>query len=130
MMEETVGCETTITGFPQIWAFIEGQPFILSGLAISHQRDTISSTTSMKITSQSIKGSGILFHPNCAPPVFGHNGKPITTDLKVVELGELTTFEQTIFTARTKIPHYNESVACKVEWESQDIDQTEIKKFK
>lgn len=130
MLKQSDETETTVSGFPQTWAFIEGHPFILSDLAINHKSDTIASTASMQITSQSIKGSGILFHPNCAPPVFGPNDKPITIDLKVVELGELITFEQTLFTARTKIPHYNQSVACKVEWESQGIDQTPIERFK
>jgi hypothetical protein len=114
--------ETFISGFPQTWAFIDGHPFILTDFEYEQEVETSQPPArQVGVVGQSIEGSGIFFHPNCAPPVFGPDDMPMPLDLEVVAGDEIITFGQTIFSKMEKLPYCEQSAACELEWIAEQL---------
>lgn len=110
-------------GVPKAWAFIDGEPYVLTEYGYASEIETVSTAsgrTEIRSIGQSIDGSGKLFGKKM-PDLFKDNDIPRRTRLEIADRNQRIAFDETMFSSIQKIPGYEKCVALSIEWIAKDM---------
>lgn len=111
-------------GVPKTWAFIDGEPYVLTEYEYASEVETTPTasggSTNIRSIGQSINGSGKLFGKKM-PNVFKDNDVPRPTRLEIADRNQHIAFGGTMFSSMQKIPGYEKCVAFSIEWIAEDM---------